>query len=288
MNIKAYVEMINLAKDNDTKSVLLKQAELLIKQEKLKLKLEVKNNIVTVIDLSESTDAWLERFITANATMQKLKSDVRLLAPLDDPVLVVGPTGTGKEIIARALHGEREGKFVAINCAGLPEQLVESLMFGHIQGSFTGASKTTNGLMASAKNGTFFLDEVGELPMSMQGKFLRALQEKKIRKLGSEDSEDINCRIVCATNKNLKEMVKEKQFRLDLLARITTFELFTTSLDQRPEDIEEILNYLDSSFVKAWNETDPKCPIDRINIEYNVRSLQQHIKRYQVFKRLPK
>ena len=281
--------MVNLAQQIEVKNTLIKEFQNRILKSKLKYKLVVKSNDeVELVDLSESTDAWLERYVTVNTKMLQLKEDVKKLAPLDDVVLIVGPTGTGKELIARALLGEREGKLIAVICAGLPENLIESLIFGHVAGAFTGANKTTNGLMSVAKNGTFFLDEVGELPVMMQGKFLRALQEKRIRKIGSEDSESINCRIVCATNKNLYELEKEKLFRLDLLARISTFELFTLGLDKRPEDIEPILNSIDSGFVKAWKESEPVVPVDRIDVRFNVRSLQQHVKRWQVFGRLPK
>lgn len=287
--LKQIVLMINQAQQIEVKNILIKEFQEKIVKSKLKYKLNLKpNNEVELVDLSESTDAWLERYVTVNNQMLQLKEDVRKLAPIDDVVLIVGPTGTGKELIARALHGEREGKLVAVNCAGLPENLIESLMFGHVAGAFTGANKTTNGLMSVAKNGTFFLDEVGELPVMMQGKFLRALQEKRIRKIGSEDSEAINCRIVCATNKDLYALEKEKLFRLDLLARISTFELYTQGLDKRPEDIEPILNSLDINFVKAWKEKEPIVPIDRIDVKFNVRSLQQHVKRWQVFNRLPK
>lgn len=284
IDLNQLIQAINLQPRVDIKKSLLTQVENVIKQNKLNCRVDfTKDGQLKLVDLSESTDSFLIKFITKNENMLRLKEVVRKLAPIDDVVLIVGPTGTGKEIVARALHGEREGKFIAVNCAGLPETLIESLVFGHMQGSFTGATKTTKGLMKQADGGTFFLDEIGELPLQMQGKFLRAIQERRIRKLGAEETEEINCRIVCATNKNLYDLVEAKLFRLDLLARISTFELFTLGLDRRPEDIEPILESLDPTFVSTWKSTQT-IPIDRIDVRFNVRSLQQHVRRWQVLK----
>ncbi len=129
---------------------------------------------------------YLDEFITVHPEMLKLKEYVRKLMDdqVDDPVLIIGESGTGKELIARALHNGRTGEFVAINCAGMPETLIESELFGHVKGAFTDAKVDKKGLLESAEDGTIFLDEIAELPILMQAKLLRALQERKVRKVG--------------------------------------------------------------------------------------------------------
>ncbi len=201
--------------------------------------------------------------------------------------MITGPTGTGKELLARALHGEREGRFVAVNCAGIPENLLESLLFGHVKGSFTGASDTRDGYFKQAKAGTLFLDEIGELKMELQGKLLRALQEKKITKVGGDKEEEVTCRVVCATNKLLKDMcfIEPPLFRIDLFARISTFELHTIPLKDRPEDIIPIIQSLEDG--KEFLEKIGDISKVSIDTSLNVRSLKQYVRRYKVLGELP-
>jgi len=253
-----------------------------IKKFKLKLKLEAGK----LVEIGESTEAWLNRFITVNPAMLSMKDDIRKLAPTDHEVLISGPTGTGKEILARALHGEKVGKFQAINCAGLPDNLIESIIFGHKKGSFTGATEDRIGLMKLADKGTFFLDEVGELPMSVQGKFLRAIQEKEVLRVGADKEERVNCRIVCATNKDLSTMCKAGTFRLDLYARLSTFEIDTLPLLERLGDETIILKSMEGGqeFIEAYLD---KSLISNLDVSLNVRSLQQHVKRFKVLGKLP-
>lgn len=260
---------------------LADEANRLIREHKLKLKIECGK----LVETGESTEAWLTRFITVNPVMLQLKQDVIKLAPTEYEVLISGPTGTGKEILARALHGEKGGKFQAVNCAGLPDNLIESIIFGHKRGSFTGANEDRVGLMKLADKGTFFLDEVGELPMSVQGKFLRAIQEREIMKVGGDREETINCRIVCATNKDLPAMCKEGKFRLDLYARISTFELDTLPLIERMEDVIPILESLDGG--KEFNCAYTHSALLDLDLSLNVRSLQKYVKRFKVLGRLP-
>ena len=250
-------------------------AELLIKQHKLKYKI-VDGRLV---DYAEGTESWLNKFVTVNKQMLALKDYVRKLANVNDPVLIVGPTGTGKELLAHALHGDRDGRFIGVNCAGLPDNLVESELFGHVAGSFTDAKITKRGLMSEADNGTLFLDEIGDFPLSVQPKLLRAIQERLIRKVGSSKEEDINCRIVCATHRNLQQRVKDDLFRVDLYARISTFELDTLDLSERPEDIIPIAKSISGG--DKWLDARAKCntPFD---ISLNVRSLIKSIRKYEV------
>lgn len=261
------------------------------------LKLEIRDG--KLIDTNDFTTFWLDKFITVHPAMLTLKDDVRKLSKVNDSVLITGETGTGKELIARALHGTRQGKFIALNCAGLPENLIESEMFGYVPGAFTGArARGSGGLMSAAEDGTLFLDEMGELPLLLQAKLLRAIQEKKIRKVGGEVEIDINCRIVCATHRDVTVMVESGVFRRDLYARISTFELHIEPLRRRQLDIIHILSSMDGgrSFIEALNKSLPdKVTSKSIHevdtfvskLHLNVRSLQQMVIRYKVLGKLP-
>lgn len=239
-----------------------------------------------LVDCSNSTEAWLGRFITVS--LEGVKDTVRKLANIQDEVLITGPTGVGKEIIAHALNGDREGKFLGINCAGLPEHLIESELFGHEKGSFTGAISTKQGLMKEAAKGTLFLDEIGELPLHVQGKFLRALQEKLVRPVGSNKEEEINCRIICATNKDLWEMCEAGTFRLDLFARISTFEIVIPPLVERLEDVAPIMESLDKGAELLRVMATLGIRSSDLNLSLNVRSIQQHVRRYAILGEVPK
>lgn len=228
-----------------------------------------------------ASDQELSKFVTNDSDMLKLKGKVKRLAESNAPVLITGETGTGKEIIARALHGKRTGKFVAINITALPNELLESELFGHTKGSFTGANENRVGLMEEANNGTLFLDEIGEMPIGIQAKLLRTLQEKAIRRVGDNKHIDITCRIVCATHCDLSLMIKEKRFRADLYWRIQYFILKTKPLRERREDVFEILD--------ATLDPDGKIPEEvreewsKMELEGNVRQLEALVQRYLMF-----
>ncbi len=236
---------------------------------------------------SVATEQWLEKFLTVDTEMLALKDDVRTLVNNNYPVLIQGETGTGKELIARALHGSRGpckepnspieyGRFVAINCPALSVDLMESTLFGHVKGAFTGAMENKQGAFQHAYKGTLFIDEVGDMPLTMQAAILRALQEKVIVRVGSNEEVPIDCRIVCATNKNLESMVSQGTFRLDLLERINVFELKTKSLRERPQDIELM--------IKAWDKS-KKFPFTfslTTTLKGNVRTLQRYITRWNI------
>lgn len=225
----------------------------------------------------------LDKFITADEHCEQLKESVRRLATVDDPVLIQGETGTGKETIARALGANRKtGRFVAINVAAIPKELIESTLFGYSKGAFTGASVEKIGLIQHAEAGTLFLDEIGDLPLDVQAKFLRVLQDMKVRKVGALDEEEVKCRFIAATHCDLKKMVSEKKFRQDLYARLTIFQLDIPCLDSRRSDIPLIMKNLE-----------PKFPCDKVDwskvdLSLNVRSLIQYARRYAVLGELPK
>lgn len=235
-----------------------------------------------LVDSLKGTDLYLTRFITKDPACLEMKSDVIKLAKCPNEILITGATGTGKEILARAMIGDRQGSFIAVNCAGLPEQLIESELFGHERGAFTGAESAKQGLCQAAKDGVLFLDEIGELPISVQAKLLRALQDKRVRRVGSLKEEEINCKFVCATHRNLRQMVKEEKFREDLFARISTFELHIPSLTQRQCDILPlILNEKGGDkFLEALKKENGR--LDDIDLSFNVRSIQRVVARFNV------
>lgn len=180
---------------------------------------------------------WTKKFITCNQRMTNIVKAASRLSIINTPVVIYGETGTGKEILARIIHGNKFGPFIGINCGGLPEHLLESELFGHVKGSFSGAVSDKQGLFSAASKGTLFIDELGELPLPMQAKLLRVLQEKSVRRVGSTSFEEIDCRIVCATHRNLAELVQSGRFREDLYYRLNAIELHTIPLRERVEDI---------------------------------------------------
>ncbi|MBL8829336.1 MAG: sigma-54-dependent Fis family transcriptional regulator [Planctomycetaceae bacterium] len=185
--------------------------------------------------------------IGQSARMEQVKTLIRKIAPTDSTVLVLGETGTGKELIARALHKQSlraDKPFVAINCGGLPESLIESELFGHRKGAFTGADDHRQGLFEVADGGTLFLDEIGELPKAMQAKLLRVLESGEIRKVGDNHSFTVDVRVVCATHRDLEKMVADGDFREDLMFRINTFEIRLPPLRERLDDIPELAKFL--------------------------------------------
>lgn len=212
---------------------------------------------------------WLAKIITQDPTMIRQKKKALVLSRLNDPVLIEGETGTGKELFARALHGTRKGDFVAINCGGFPEHLFESEMFGHEKGAFTGAERQKMGLIEQANEGTLFIDEISNLPIFMQNKLLRFLQLKTIRPVGSNCERHVTCRVIAATNTQLHD---NPDFKQDLLWRINTATLCTVPLQDRKDDIPLIaasLGYLE--------QIDPAGYWPG-----NVRQLQQVIRSLQI------
>ena len=185
-------------------------------------------------------------FVGSSSKFQVLLHQINMVAPADCTVLVQGETGTGKEMVARAVHEaspRRRNRFVAVNCAAIPSPLLESELFGHERGAFTGAVSQTMGRFQAADSGTLCLDEIGELPLELQPKLLRALQEQQFERLGSNRPVQVNVRIIAATNQDLWRMVQERKFRADLYYRLSVFPIDLPPLRERQEDIPLLLEY---------------------------------------------
>ena len=192
-------------------------------------------------------DTWREGIVTRSPTMLRLLEQANMVAQSDVSVLINGQSGTGKEVLAQAIHAAspRAGKaFIAINCGALPEQLLESELLGHAKGAFTGAVSSREGLFQAAEGGTLFLDEIGDMPLALQVKLLRVLQERKVRPLGSNRDIDINVRIISATHRDLPKAMAKGEFREDLFYRLNVVSLKIPALNERAEDIPLLANHL--------------------------------------------
>ncbi len=187
-----------------------------------------------------------DEIIGAHFGLKDVMEKTRQVSPLDSPVLLLGETGVGKDVIANAIHYSslrNKGPFVKINCGAIPESLIDSELFGHEKGAFTGAVNRRRGCFERAKKGTVFLDEIGELPLQAQTRLLRVLQDKEIVRIGGEKTIKLDNRIICATNRNLEEMVKGNSFREDLWFRLNVFPIWLPPLRQRKSDIPELVRY---------------------------------------------
>ena len=199
-----------------------------------KLKTELQN------PESQPAPKTIRQVVFVDPASQHLLALAQKVAQVEVTALLVGPTGSGKEVLARLLHEASprvNGPFVAINCAALPEQLIEDLLFGHEKGAFTGAHRDYKGAFEQAQGGTLFLDEIGEMPLHLQGKLLRVLQERQLTRLGAQAPVQLNVRVVTATNKDLRQAIASKEFREDLYYRIATFRMQLLPLRERPGDI---------------------------------------------------
>lgn len=231
---------------------------------------------------ASSVEHALHKFITADPGMNQMKARVKLLYKRAEPVLITGPTGTGKELLAKALTIPGQ-PFVAENCAGIPENLVESIFFGHRKGAFTGAHDDHEGLLEQAGEGIIFLDEIGDLPLNIQAKFLRAIQENEIRRVGSTHVIDIQCRFVAATKYDLEKRVEQKLFREDLYARLFTYRVHVTGLVDRKDDIPLITK----SKVANPERFSTMPPFEGKVLEdiyrYNVRGIEAALARWRAY-----
>ncbi|GLX83844.1 sigma-54-dependent Fis family transcriptional regulator [Thalassotalea loyana] len=222
-----------------------------------------------------------------SAAIERLRMMVKRIAPTSITALLLGESGTGKEVTANAIHlasDRKEKPFIAINCASIPETLLESELFGFEKGAFTGAHKTTKGKIECAEGGTLFLDEIGDMPFNLQAKLLRFLQEKKIERLGGRQEIAVDVRVVCATNQNLQEMVKEKTFREDLFYRVSEITLDIPPLRARDEDIIILAQYFLNLYAQEYNAKakgfaeDALKALRKYNWPGNIRELQNKVK----------
>ncbi len=225
-----------------------------------------------------------KNIIAISQGMQKIMEAVRKVAAHDATVLIEGETGTGKELIARAIHffsNENEGPFIPVNCGAIPENLLESELFGYVKGAFTGASQTKKGLFEEAETGILFLDEIGDIPKSLQVKLLRVLHDGEIRKVGDTKHKRVKTRVVAATAKKLKKEVEQGRFREDLYYRLNVFKIIIPPLRERREDIPALVEL----FVRRYGRTPIKVEEDAMRIlqRYkwpgNVRELEHAIQR---------
>ena len=201
---------------------------------------------------------WRAGIITRNPVMEDVLAKARLVADSDASVFIYGESGTGKELLARAIHkasARREHPFVAINCSAIPEQLLESELFGHVRGSFTGAVRDHKGLFQTADQGTLFLDEIGDMPVSLQVKLLRVLQEKQVRPVGSTAAHDMDVRIISATHRNLEAEMAAGNFREDLYYRLNVVALQLPPLAERREDIPLLANHFFVQLAEKYKKT---------------------------------
>ncbi|MDQ3283395.1 MAG: sigma-54 dependent transcriptional regulator, partial [Acidobacteriota bacterium] len=233
-----------------------------------------------------------ERFTFANiigksARMQEIFSIVQRIAKTMSTVLISGESGTGKELIARAIHynSDRRGKFVSINCGALPETLLESELFGHERGAFTGAIREKRGLFQEADRGTIFLDEIGETTLAMQIKLLRVLQERTVRKVGSNSESSVDVRVIAATNRDLAESIREGTFREDLFYRINVIPIALPPLRSRREDIPLLVDHFIEKFCARMEvprkriSADAMRAIEKYHWPGNVRELENVVER---------
>jgi formate hydrogenlyase transcriptional activator len=226
--------------------------------------------------------------IGSNVKFSVLLDIISMVAPVDSAVLIQGETGTGKEVIARAIHEashRRRNRFVALNCAAIPGTLLESELFGCEKGAFTGAVSQTIGRFQAADRGTLFLDEIGDLPLEMQPKLLRALQEKQFERLGNGHTVQVDVRVIAATNRDLGSMVQEGKFRADLYYRLNVFPITLPPLRERRDDIPLFVEHFVKTFARQQGKTIDTIPeevmtaLARHDWPGNVRELQNVIER---------
>src|SRR6202166_3654631 len=239
-------------------------------------------------DSDELFGSGFPRIVGTSAALQRVLGMVRIVGPTDATVLINGETGTGKELIAEAIHkcsARSNGPFVKVNCAAIPAGLLESELFGHERGAYTGAVARSLGRFERANRGTLFLDEIGDLPLELQPKILRVIQERQFERLGSTATIHADVRVICATHRNLIEMVDEREFRADLFYRLSVFPIELPALRERPEDIRLLVHHFAMDYAARTHKR-----ITAISEEFmellarhswpgNVRELQNFIER---------
>jgi formate hydrogenlyase transcriptional activator len=255
---------------------------------------EMPNPLKLRLDGGFRTNFDVEEIIGESFALRQALKLVEIVAPTDSTVLIQGETGTGKELIARATHhlsGRRARRFVKLNCAAIPTGLLESELFGHERGAFTGAIAHKSGRLELAHGGTLFLDEVGDIPLELQSKFLRVLQEREFERLGSTRTIRVDLRLVAATNRDLATMVSDKQFRSDLYYRLNVFPINSPPLRERPEDIPPLVRYFTQKFARRMNKRietisdEAMAALSRYHWPGNVRELENFVERAVILSR---
>jgi transcriptional regulator with GAF, ATPase, and Fis domain len=264
--------------------VFAAQASLIIRNALLVNELKLDNQ-----SLAERLDRYTFGDIIGSCeAMQEIYKRIRKIAGTDVSVLITGETGTGKELIAQEIHrrsNRADGPFVTINCGAIPENLLESELFGHVKGAFTGAVSTKEGRFQAAIGGTLFLDEIGEMPLNLQVKILRALQERTVTKVGGNKAEQVDIRIITATNRILEEEIQQGRFREDLYYRLNVVNIHLPPLRERGEDIVLIAKYLISKYSQEFDSPvrglSPNAVIAIKKCEWlgNIRQLENHLKK---------
>jgi len=266
-------------------AIAVKNAQLHEEVQRMRARLNAEN--LYLQQEIESDHDWSE-IVGRSQGMKRVFELVRQVAPTNACVLIQGETGTGKELIARAVHrlsDRRDRAFVKLNCAAIPSGLLESELFGHERGAFTGAIAQKVGRFELAHQGTIFLDEVGDIPLELQAKLLRVLQEQEFERLGGTRTIHIDTRLVVATNRNLEQMVTDLEFRSDLYYRLKVFPIMLPPLRERPEDIEMLVRYFARRYAQRMKKPIAKIPSDTIaamcrhSWPGNVRELENFIER---------
>jgi PAS domain S-box-containing protein len=257
----------------------------------LKQKLELENAYL----LEElSADFNQHQIIGQSAAVQRLVNQIDLVGPTKANVLIIGESGTGKELIARAIHEVSDRKsrpLIRVNCAAIPAELFESEFFGHVKGAFSGAISDRTGRFELADGGTIFLDEIGEMPLQLQGKLLRVLQEQQFERVGDSVTRKVDVRVIAATNKNLIKLIQEQKFREDLYFRLNVFPINSPPLRERLDDIPLLLNHLITKLCQRFNQPKPSVSTQQINhlLSYdwpgNIRELENIIERQVILAR---
>ncbi|MCA1927005.1 MAG: sigma-54 dependent transcriptional regulator, partial [Calditerrivibrio sp.] len=290
-SIDAAVEAIKkgafdfITKPFDNIDELLIKIKKSIENSKLKTNLKIlQDNINELFGISN--------IIAKSKKMEDLLSVVKKISMINSNILIFGESGTGKELIARAIHNlspRKNNRFLAINCAAIPETLEESLFFGYEKGAFTGANSNKKGYFEEANNGTIFLDEIGEASINLQAKLLRVIQERTVKRVGSSESINVDVRIISATNRDLLKEVEAKQFRNDLYYRINVITIKIPPLRERLEDIPYLVDFFIKKYCKEFNKGEIKVSSDFMKALYshswpgNVRELENLIERAVAF-----